>query len=97
MVLWRLSWISKQNDYSYVCSASHPDNSYQVSNQLAYQEKKFKIDFHNSRPGDHLGFPIEIILTSFDQKVTLTPRTKFRVNWHFGSGEEIQDRHCSWC
>ena len=32
---WRPSWISDWNDFSYFCSTSHPDASYQVSSQLA--------------------------------------------------------------
>ena len=32
---WRPSWISDRNDFSYFWSTSHPDASYQVSNQLA--------------------------------------------------------------
>ena len=32
---WRPSWISDRNDFSYFLSTSHPDASYQVSNQLS--------------------------------------------------------------
>ena len=33
---WRPSWISNQNNFSYLWSKSHPDASYHVSNQLAF-------------------------------------------------------------
>ena len=33
---WRPSWISDRNDFSYFCSTSHPDASYQVSSQFAF-------------------------------------------------------------
>ena len=32
---WRPSWIYDRNNFSYFCSTSHPDASYQVSSQLA--------------------------------------------------------------
>ena len=32
---WRPSWISDWNNFSYFCSSSHPDASYQVLSQLA--------------------------------------------------------------
>ena len=52
------SWISIRNDLSYFLSTSHPDASYQVSNQLAFQEKKLKIDFQDGCYGGYLGFRI---------------------------------------
>ena len=38
----------------------------------------------------HLGFLIGTILAIFYLPVTLMLRTKFQVNWPFGSGEEAQ-------
>ena len=32
---WRPSWISDRNDFSHFLSTSHPDDSYQVTSQLA--------------------------------------------------------------
>ena len=32
---WQSSWISGRNDFSYFCSTSYPDASYQVSSLLA--------------------------------------------------------------
>ena len=32
---WQPSWISNQNDFSYIWSTSHPDTFYQASSQLA--------------------------------------------------------------
>ena len=50
---------------------------------LSVQEKKFNIDFQD---GGHPGFPIRIILATFDLQVTLILPMKFRVNWPFVSG-----------
>ena len=46
-------------------------------------QKKFNKDFQD---GDHLGFPIRMILATFDLQVTLVLPMKFRVNWPFVSG-----------
>ena len=54
---------------------------------LSVQEKKFKIDFQDSYCGCHLIFQIRMIFRYFDLQVNLMLSTKFRVNWHFGSGE----------
>ena len=56
---------------------------------LSVQEKKFKIYFQN---GSHLGFSIRKILSIFDLQVTAILPTKFKVNWPFSSGEEVQNR-----
>ena len=37
-----------------------------------------------------LDFSIRIILAIFDLQVVLLLPTKFRVDWHFSSGEEVQ-------
>ena len=37
---WLLSWISHQNNFSYFLSTSHPDASYQVYCQLAFQFRR---------------------------------------------------------
>ena len=37
---------------------------------------------------DHLGFPIGMILATFDLQVTPMLPTKFQVNYHLGLGEE---------
>ena len=50
------------------------------SNGLSVQEKN--IDFQD---GSHLGFPIRMILITFDLQVTLILPIKFQVNWPFGS------------
>ena len=60
------------------------------------QEKKFKIDFQDGGHGHHLGFPIEKILAIFDLQVTQMLPTKFRVNWPYGSGEEVKNRFSRW-
>ena len=43
------------------------------------QEKNFNIDFQD------LGFPITMILATFDLQITSILPMKFRVNWPFGS------------
>ena len=45
---------------------------------------------------DALGFPISIILATFDLQVTLMRPTKFGVNRPFGSGEEEKNRFSRW-
>ena len=37
-----------------------------------------------------LGFSIRTILAIFDLQAVLLFPTKFRVDWHFSSGEEVQ-------
>ena len=58
---------------------------------LSAQEKKRKIDFQDGDHDGHLGFPIGMILATFDLQVTPMFPTKFRVNWHFGLGEEAKN------
>ena len=55
---------------------------------LSVEKKSFEIDFQD---GGHLGFPIGVILVTFDLQVAPILRTKFRVYWPFGS-EEVQNR-----
>ena len=63
---------------------------------LSAQEKKRKIDFQDGDHGGHLGFPIGTILATFDIQVTPMLHTKFRVNWHFGLGQEAKNRFSRW-
>ena len=51
-----------------------------------------KIDFQDGGHGGHLGFPIGTILATVDLQITLILRTKIRINWLFGSGEEEKNR-----
>ena len=60
---------------------------------ILVQEKKFKIDF---QAGGYLAFPIRMILTIFDLQVNWIRSTKFRVNWPFRSGGEVQTRFSRW-
>ena len=46
--------------------------------------------------GGHLGFPIKMILATFDLQVTLMLPTKFQVDWTFGPGEEAKNRFSRW-
>ena len=82
---WRPSWISDRENFSYFCSISHPNASYQVLESIGFlvKEKKRKIDFQDGRQekkrkivfqighqGGHLGFPIGMILAIFDLQIT---------------------------
>ena len=53
----------------------------------------FKTDVQHD---GHFGFPIVNILAIFDLQVALIRPTKYRVNWPFGSGEEIQNIFPRW-
>ena len=59
----------------------------QVSSQLTFsvQEKKFNINFQD---GGHLGFPIRMILATFDPQVTCN---EVLFSWLFGSEEKVQN------
>ena len=58
--------------------------------QVSSQGKKFEIYFHDGSHGGHLGFPIGTILDFFNLQVVPILPTKFRVNWPFGSVDEVQ-------
>ena len=60
------------------------------------QEKKRKIDFQDGRHGGRLGILIGTILANFDLLVTRMLPTKFQVNWHLDSGEEVKNRFSRW-
>ena len=65
--------------------ALYRSHDYQTSFEsigLSVQEK-FNINFQD---GGHLGFPIRMILATFDLQVTSILPMKFPVNWPFGSG-----------
>ena len=55
---------------------------------LSVQEKKFKTDFQDGRPGHNLGFPNATIWAIFYLQGTPMFPTKFRVSWPFSSEEE---------
>ena len=63
---------------------------------LSVQKKKRKIDFQDGHHGSHLGLPISMILAIFDIQVTPMLRSKFGVNWPFGSEEEAKNRFSIW-
>ena len=66
---------------------------FQVNWHLGLGEAKK--DFQDGHHGSHLGFPISMILVTFDVHVTLRP-TKFGVNRPFGSGEEEKNGYSRW-
>ena len=57
---------------------------------FGFRRRSKKIDFQDGRHVGHLGFPIRMILATFDQVTPMLP-TKFQVNWPFGSGEEAKN------
>ena len=60
--------------------ALYRSSDYQTSFEsigLSVQKKKFNIDFQDD---SHLGFPIRMILATFDLQVTSVPPMKFQVN-----------------
>ena len=77
------SWLplNKRAKVALYCSPDYQTSFESID--LSVQEKNFSIDFQD---GGHLGFPIRIILATFDLQVTLILPMKFRVNWPFGSG-----------
>ena len=56
---WRPSWISNQNEFSYVLSISHADAAYQVSSQLAlgFRRRSEKNIFKMATMSAILDFP----------------------------------------
>ena len=62
-----------------------PDHQRSLS-QLAF---RFNIDFSD---GSYFGFPIRMILATFDLQVNSILPMKFQVNCPFGSGEKVQNR-----
>ena len=68
---------------------------FQVNSHLGLGEEAKK-DFQDGHHGGHLGFPISMILATFDLHVTLMRPTKFGVNRPFGSGEEEKNRFSRW-
>ena len=65
--------------------ALHRSPDYQRSS-LAFW---FNIDFQD---GSYVGFPIRMILATFDLQVKSILPMKFQVNCPFGSGEKVQNR-----
>ena len=89
---WLPFWISDWKDFAIFALQVIPMlllPSFEPTDLLG-QEKKRNID------GSHLGFPIRMILAIFDLQVTQMLPTKFRVNWLFGSGEEVKNRVTRW-
>ena len=95
-----LTWLPDKFHVKWPFSSSYKSPPYFLSSYgsigLSIQEKKFKTDFQDSHHGGHIWFPLITILTSFDLQVTQRLPTKFHVYWHFGSGEEVQNRFSSW-
>ena len=59
-------------------------------------QEKFIIDFQDSGHGSQLGFPVRMILATFDlQTISILP-TKIRVSWPFSPGEEVQNKFSTW-
>ena len=67
---------------------------FQVNWHLGLGEEAKK-NFQDGHHGGHLGFPISMILATFDLHVALMRPTKFGVNRPFGS-EEKKNRFSRW-
>ena len=63
---------------------------------FACQEEKFKINFKDGDCGACTGFSMITFLANLDLQVIHICPTKFQVNWHFDSGEEVQNRFSRW-
>ena len=82
MLIWCFTSISTQDTkIALYCSPDYQTSFESIGRSV--QEKKFNIDFQN---GHHLGFPIRMILATFDIKVTSILPMQFQVNCPFGSG-----------
>ena len=92
------SWISDRNDFSYFCSTSHPNASYQVSSLLAFRFRRRSENWFSRWPphSGYLGIPIGTILAIFDLQVTPMLPAKFQVSWLLGSGEEAKNKFSRW-
>ena len=80
--------------FNSVWSTSHPNASYQVSSQLVFRFRRKKAKNRCSRwcllPLSWISDPNDF--SYFDLQVTPALPTKFWVNLHFGSGEEVKNR-----
>ena len=82
MLIWCFTSISTQDTkIALYCSPDYQTSFESIGRSV--QENKFNIDFQN---GHHLGFPIRMILATFDIKVTSILPMQFQVNCPFGSG-----------
>ena len=89
---WQLSCIFNLNYFSYFVLETISILQMKFESfGLSVEEKSFEIDFQDD---GHLGFPIGVILVTFDLQVTPILRSIFRVYWPFDSGE-VQNRF-SW-
>ena len=79
-------------------SSSHPDASYQFSNQLALWFRKIseKKCFKLAAMVAIFDFRSKQFKLFLDLQVTLMLPTKFRVKWPFSSGEEAKNRFSRW-
>ena len=63
---------------------------------LSVQDKQYKIDFQDGDCGSHLEFLIGKISVIFYLQVIPILPMRFPVNWHFSSGEDVQNRFSRW-
>ena len=69
---------------------------FQVNWLLGLGEEAKKSFFQDGHHDGYLGFPIGMILATFDLQVTLMRPTKFGVNRAFSSGEEEKNIFSRW-
>ena len=86
------------NDYIYFLPKGYSGTSNQVSSQLVFwfRRQRGKYIFKEAAMAATWDFSIKTLVAIFDLQVTLILLTKFRVNWHFGSEEEVQNRFSRW-
>ena len=77
--------------YLIYLTTSHPDASYKVTNQLTFRFRR-----RSEKQIFKMTTMIGIILAISALPGTPMHRTKFRVNWPFGSGEEAENRFSRW-
>ena len=87
------SWISDQNICSYfnLQFISLLPAKFRVIG-LSVQQKERKTYLQIPGHGGHLGFLIETLLGTIQLHAVPIFRTRFQVNWSFGSGQEAQNR-----
>ena len=89
--LWYPSWIKDWYNLSYFGSTSHPNTSYQISSQFAFQLRRRNAKrFSRWQPWWSALISDKNQLSYFDLQLAPILPTKFQIHWYFGSGEEAQ-------
>ena len=80
-VVWRPSWISERNDFSFSQSLYHTDASHKVLAQsdMVWEKMSFE-EFQDGYRGGHLKYRNGTILAILNLYVALMPPIKFQLN-----------------